>query len=91
MAALTCLAVHHPDTLAQLDALPLDLLVNAGALQQRAAALAALATSADLLPSTEVIPETMAPPPSARRSPLRPALLHSKPASTSPATSPSTR
>ena len=36
IAALTCLAVHHPDTLAQLDVLPLDLLVNAGALQQRA-------------------------------------------------------
>ena len=71
IAALMCLAVHHPDTLAQPDVLPLDLLVNAGALQQRAllriirtapslrqkyvAALATLATSADPLTSTEAI------------------------------------
>ena len=63
--------MHHPDTIAQLDALPLDLLINAGALQQRAllhivrtapalqpkyaAALAALTTSADPLKSTEAM------------------------------------
>ena len=33
---LTCLAVHNPDTISQLDAVLLDTLVNAGALQKRA-------------------------------------------------------
>ena len=104
MAGITCLAVHHPDTPAQLDAHPLDLLVNAGALQQRAllrivrtapalqpkyaAALAALATSADPLTSTEAIRLLGT---AALGSPLPGATCLATLEAAPPATSPSTR
>ena len=115
MAATTCLTIEvlptptrsdvsrraPPDTIAQLDDLPLDMLVNAGALQQRwllHIVRTAPAPSRNTLrrwprlrraPTRSSPPRRSpcsAPPPSSRRSPARPASLHSK-----PATSPSTR